>query len=135
MAQASPAPACFLAIANCGFPEPEHNATALAICEQFALGVGFTWAGGLALGAGGAISGRALADLGGMVHNIAAALDLAADALAAGKPAPEEAATLLARPILPAPAYVLMGDLGWLVQARRNRALTRLFARPFKPAR
>ena len=26
---------------------------------------------------------------------------------------------------------MLMGDLGWLMQARRNRALTRLAARPF----
>lgn len=133
LAQPTAAPACFVAIANCGFPEPEHNLTALAICEQFALSSGFTWAGGLALGAGGAISGRSLAELGGMVHNVAAALDLIATALAAGDPAPEEALALLKRPILPAPAYVLMGDLGWLLQARRSRALTRLLARPFAP--
>ena len=66
-----------------------------------------------------------------MVHNVVAALDLAAAALAAGKPAPEEAVTLMARPFIPARAYMLMGDLGWLMQARRNRALTRLAARPF----
>jgi hypothetical protein len=50
----------FLAIANCGFPEAAHNATALAICRQFADKAGFAWAGGLALGEGGAISGRSL---------------------------------------------------------------------------
>ena len=27
---------------------------------------------------------------------------------------------------------MLMGDVGWLAQARRNRVLTRLRARPFK---
>ena len=130
-AQPSPAPTSFLAIANCGFPEAAHNATALAICQQFANEADFAWAGGLALGEGGAISGRPLAEGGGMVHNVVAALDLAATALAAGKPAPEEAVALMARPFIPASAYMLMGDLGWLMQAGHNRALTRLSARPF----
>jgi hypothetical protein len=121
----------FLAIANCGFPEARHNATALAICRQFADVAGFAWAGGLALGEGGAISGRSLAEVGGMAHNVVAALDLAAAALAAGKPVPTEAIALMARPFIPASAYVLLGDLGWLRQARRNRALTRLPMRPF----
>ena len=121
----------FLAIANCGFPEAQHNATALAICRQFADEAGFAWAGGLALGEGGAISGRSLAEVGGMAHNVVAALDLAAAALAAGEPVPTEAVALMARPFIPASAYMLMGDLGWLMQARRNRALTRLAARPF----
>ena len=127
----SPIPASFLAIANCGFPEAEHNATALAICRQFAAEAGFTWAGGLSLGEGGAISGRPLAEAGGMAHNAVAALDLAATALADGKPALEEAVALMARPFIPASAYMLMGDVGWLMEARRNRALTRLAARPF----
>jgi hypothetical protein len=127
----SPAPAAFLAIANCGFPEAAHNATALAICRQFAAEAGFAWAGGLALGEGGALSGAPLAERGGMARDAVAALDLAAEALAAGKPAPEEAIALMARPFLPASAYMLMGDLGWLMLARRNRVLTRLGARPF----
>ncbi|MBK8047057.1 MAG: NAD(P)H-dependent oxidoreductase [Anaerolineales bacterium] len=59
-AQIAPAQTAFLAISNCGFPESQHNATALAICEQFALETGFAWAGGLAIGAGGAIGGRPL---------------------------------------------------------------------------
>ena len=124
----------FLAIANCGFPEAAHNATALAICRQFAGGAGFSWAGGLALGEGGVISGRPLATAGGMVHNVAAALDRAAAALATGQPVPEEATTLMARPFIPARAYMLMGALGWLMEAQRNRALTRLAARPFGQA-
>jgi hypothetical protein len=121
----------FLAIANCGFPEVRHNEVALATCEQFAAAAGFRWAGGLSLGEGGAISGRSLAEVGGMAHNVVAALDLAAAALAAGKPVPTEAVALMARPFIPASAYMLMGDLGWLMEARRNRALTRLAARPF----
>ena len=47
----------FLAIANCGFPEVQHNATALAICRQFADEAGF------ALG-GRAGAGRGRGDLG-----------------------------------------------------------------------
>ena len=131
LAQPSPAPASFLAISNCGFPEAVHNATALAICRQFADEAGFAWAGGLALGEGGAISGRSLAEAGGMAHNVVAGMDLTASALAEGKPAPEEAVALIARPFIPARAYMLMGGFGWLMQARRNRALTRLAARPF----
>ena len=122
----------FLAIANCGFPEAAHNATALAICRQFADAAGFAWAGGLALGEGGAIAGRALAQAGGMVRNVVAALDLAAAALAKGEPVPAEASAHMARPFIPTRAYMWMGDLGWLRQARQNRVLTRLGARPFK---
>ena len=66
-----------------------------------------------------------------MAHNVVAALDLAATALAAGEPVPTEAVALMARPFIPASAYMLMGDAGWLMEARRNRALTRLAARPF----
>lgn len=128
----SPAPAAFLAIANCGFPEAQHNTTALAICQQFANVAGFTWAGGLALGAGGAINGRPLAQAGGMVRHVVRALDLTAAALAAGQPAPEEAAALLARPMMPPRAYTFMGGLGWRMQARRNGVYRQLRARPFQ---
>lgn len=58
----------FLAIANCGFPEARHNDVALAICEQFATATKMRWAGGLALGAGGAIHGGAIHEH-GMTHN------------------------------------------------------------------
>jgi hypothetical protein len=122
----------FLAIANCGFPEAAHNATALAVCRQFAEEVGFVWAGGLALGEGGAIVGRPLAAVGGMARNVVAALDLVAAALAEGQPAPEEAIALMARPLVPTWAYMLMGAFGWMMQARQNRVLTRLGARPFE---
>ena len=131
-AQASPRPAAFLAIANCGFPEAHHNATALAICEQFADAAGFRWAGGLALGAGGAIHGQPLASAGGMVRNVVAALDLAAAALAAGEPVPHQVAERMAQPLMPALAYMLMGDVGWLMTAQRNHVLTKLGAQPLR---
>lgn len=133
--QAQPAlrPVAFLAIANCGFPEAQHNTTALAICQQFAVEAGFAWAGGLALGAGGAINGRPLAQAGGMARHVVRALDLTAAALAAGQPAPQEAVALLARPMMPLRAYTFMGDLGWRMQARRNGVYRLLRARPLQP--
>lgn len=132
-AQPSPAPAAFLAIANCGFPEAQHNTTALAICQQFVEVAGFAWAGGLALGAGGAINGRPLTEAGGMARHVVQALDLAAAALAAGQPAPAEAVALLARPMMPLRMYTFMGDMGWRMQARRNGVYRRLRAKPFQP--
>lgn len=130
--QTEPRPGSFLAIANCGFPEVAHNATAIAICRQFSEEVGYAWAGGLALGMGGAIAGRALSEVGGMAHNVVAALDLAADAIAQGIAVPDEASALMAKPFIPMTGYMLMGDIGWLAEARRNHALTRLGARPYQ---
>jgi len=126
-------PTRFLAIANCGFPEAEHNATALAICRQFAVAAGFAWAGGLALGAGGALHGQPLAAAGGLARNVTRALDLAAEAVAEGGTIPEEVAALMAQPLLPSRLYTLMGDFGWRWQARQNGVYRRLGARPFGP--
>ena len=89
-------PQIFTAIANNGFPEAAHSATALAICETFAQQAGFTWAGGLALGEGGMIGGAPLA--GGRTARIRQALDLAAAALAEGRPIPAAAQDLFDKP-------------------------------------
>ncbi|HVO37337.1 MAG TPA: NAD(P)H-dependent oxidoreductase, partial [Candidatus Acidoferrum sp.] len=78
-----------VAIANSGFPEAAHNNTALTICRLFAREVGFTWAGGLAMGGGGMVHGTPLAEMGGQVRNQVRALEIAADALANGEPIPE----------------------------------------------
>ena len=120
----------FLAIANCGFPEAHHNRTALAICHEFAAEAGFRWAGGLALGGGGALAGRPLAQAGGMVRHAIRALDLAAESLAAGQPLPEEAIAAMEQPMMPARLYTLVGGLGWRMQALRNGAFLRLGATP-----
>jgi len=65
----------FAAISQCGFPEAQHNNVAIAICRRFALASGLEWAGGLALGMGGAVSGKRLKEQGAMVHNIIKSLD------------------------------------------------------------
>jgi hypothetical protein len=123
----------FLAISNSGFPEARQNETALAICRRFAQETGFTWAGGLALGGGPSIDGKPLHQAGGMVRNVTKALDLAADALADGQAVPQEAISLMAKPLIPAWAYRLMGGLGWRQQAKRFGAQKRLSERPYQP--
>lgn len=131
--QAQPAsrPCQFVAILNCGFPEAQHNDTALAICGQFARQARLVWQGGLALGQGGTIGGRPLAQLGGMGHSIMQALDLTASALAQGQAVPAEAVALMAKPLMPNFFYTLMAHLGWRMQARQQGAWGHLQDQPF----
>ncbi len=122
-----------VAIANCGFPEAHHNDMALAICRRFAQEARFEWAGGLALGMGGAINGQPLAEAGGPARNAIAALDQAAEALATGHCVPEQAIKLMARPSIPHWLYLLFSNWGWRRQARRYGVHNRLKARPYQP--
>jgi hypothetical protein len=105
-------PCAFAALINCGFPEPEQCRTALDIAQAFAARAGLDWAGGLALGEGGAIDGGPLERLGGLTRHVRAALDLAAAALAEGHPVPPAAIARLARLMMPARLYTLMGNIG-----------------------
>ena len=104
----------FAAISNCGFPEPNHNATALTICENFARLTNFNWVGSLALGAGeGMVHGMPLNELDGRVIPLKKALDLSAESLAQGMAIPSEAKALLAKPFVPGWLYRGMGVYGW----------------------
>ncbi len=119
----------FAAICNCGFPEAHHCNLALEICAEFAKQARLRWAGGLALGAGGAINGQRPQPK-GMTHNVAGALDQAAAALAAGEEIPAATIAAMAQPMMPNSLYVMMGNLGWHMTARSNKAWRRLAARP-----
>jgi hypothetical protein len=122
----------FAALINCGFPEAEQCHTALDIARAFAARAGFDWAGGLALGEGGAIDGGPLEKLGGLTRHVRAALDLAAAELAEGHPVPAAAVEELAHRMMPARLYMLMGNIGWRRRAARNRVRSPLDARPFE---
>ena len=123
MAQGKPHQQAFAAIANCGFPEPGHNATALAICENFARLTDFRWAGSLALGAGeGMVHGMPLNESDGRVTPLKKALDLAAESLALGMAIPDEAQALLAKPFIPGWLYRAAGVYGWNQQAKQYHA-------------
>ncbi|MFN2196791.1 MAG: NAD(P)H-dependent oxidoreductase [Anaerolineales bacterium] len=134
--QEQPRRQLFAAIANCGFPEAHHNVPALAMCALFAHQAGFIWAGSLALGGGqGIVNGISLSELDGRVNHIKAALDLAAAALAQGRAIPAEAQNLVARPVIPAWLYRLMGGFGWRMQARQYGAQKQLKRRPYAEQR
>jgi hypothetical protein len=122
----------FAAISNCGFPEPDHNAAALAICANFARQARFDWAGSLALGAGeGMVHGMPLQEMDGRAIPLKKALDLAAEALAQGRSIPKEARKLLAKPFIPAWLYRWMGVYGWRQQAKKFAAEKSLYRQPY----
>ena len=112
-------PQHLVAIANCGFPEAAHNTMALEICATFARQAGFSWAGGLALGAGeGIVHGTPLNEMDGRAISLKKSLELAAAALLAGGPIPQEAVALMTKPVIPGWLYRAMGVYGWHQQAK-----------------
>ena len=126
-------PVRFAVIANCGFPEAHHNDTALAICAEFARENDFAWMGSLALGGGeGLVHGTPLNELDGRAIPTKMALEQAAESLAAGKPIPQSARGLLAKPVFPGLAYRILGGFGWRRQAKVWGAASRLKARPYQ---
>ena len=122
----------FLAIANCGLPEPQHNYTALEICRLFAREAGYSWAGGLALGGGEALNGLPLKEAGWRARNVVRALTLASQALAKDEVVPGEAFELMGKPIVPTWIYLLVGAFGWKQRARIFGSRANLQDRPFQ---
>lgn len=121
-----------LGIVNSGFPESFQNNVAVAILRCFAQESAFRWAGGLALGAGGAIGGKPLQSAGGMARNVKKSLDTAALALAEGRPIPDEALTLMAKPLMPKWMMPLMGGVMWRNQAKKFGVQKRLYDCPYE---
>jgi multimeric flavodoxin WrbA len=122
----------FVAVSNCGFPEPLHITTALAICARFAQEAGFQWAGGLAVGGGDYLHGKSLSELGSRVMPIRQGLTKAAEALAAGEAIPQAAYDLLARHTVPTWLYRLFGNFGWKPFARTYGAEKHLRDVPYQ---
>ena len=118
---ASPAAGRFAAVVNCGFPEAEHNRTALRIARHFAAAAGYGWSGGLALGGGGTLNPRVPLDQQhGPAQHVITALDLAAPCLARGECVPREAIEQMASAPMPDALYRMAGDLGWRYQVWKN---------------
>jgi multimeric flavodoxin WrbA len=113
--------ALLTALVQCGFPEPGQNQPALSIMERFARTNGFVWAGGMAMGMGGAIVGRPMPEKpAGMLHNVLRGLDQAAAALVEGRPIPEESIARIGTRLMPRKLYFLAANWGWRAQARKN---------------
>jgi hypothetical protein len=121
----------FVAICQSGFPEVEHSEVAIEICRNFSDRARFEWAGGLILAAGGMISGQPLRKVASRLRSAVRALDLSAEALAAGRPVPDEAVRLMAKPPVPPVAYRFMANFGWRRDLKRRGAGEPLDARPY----
>jgi hypothetical protein len=102
---------------QCGFPEKEQNATALAMAERFAAEVGWEWLGGVSLGGADCQN-----------KNVSDALVPVAKAIADGKPIPWP---VLPKP-MPAWLYRLGGNVMWRFAARKYHATRSLRARPYE---
>jgi len=129
-AAANTRPLRLVAVVNSGFPETRQNSMALAMCQEFAAQSGIAWAGGLALGGGGAIGEQPLNATkrpGLPVKHVIRALDLTAASLAEGRSVPAEAVKLMAKtpvPFMPFAlwrwVYLRFGGRGFEQQAARN---------------
>jgi len=117
-------------IVQCGFPESHQCDTAVDICRLFAERTGMRWAGALAMGMGGSVGGD-FRKLPGGGRNILQAIDMTSKSLANGGDIPEEATTLFAKPLMPRWMYTLVGNLGWRMQMRKNKARRPLTYRPY----
>jgi NAD(P)H-dependent FMN reductase len=119
-------------IVQCGFPESHQCDAAVGICRLFAARTGMRWAGALAMGMGGSI-GDDFRKMPGGGKTVLEALRMAAESLAIGGDIPVEATKLFARPLMPRWLYTLVGNLGWRIQLRKNKAQRPLSYRPYDP--
>lgn len=102
-------PKRIIAVVNNALPEAHQNMVALAVCRNFAMECGMSWAGSLAMGSGEAlVSGQSLTGFTGFkglkrppLYYVVRALNMTAAALAEGHPVPEKAAQLIAKKPVP----------------------------------
>lgn len=129
-AQEDPRQLGLVAVVNCGFPEAHQNDTALAICRQFAREARIQWMGGLAMGAGGVVNGQSIERP--VLRSVARGLELAADSLSQGKPVPQDAVEMVARPAMSRWIYTNIAQLSWWLMGLRNGVAHRMKQRPIE---
>jgi len=117
-------------VVQCGFPEAHQCGTAVGICQLFAERTRMRWAGALAMGMGGSVGGDPR-KLPGGGKNLLAAIGIASESLANGGAIPEAATELFAKPLMPRWMYTMVGNLGWRMQLRKNKARRPLTYRPY----
>lgn len=122
-----------IAISNSGFPESSQNEIALKVVKNFAEKTGIKWLGGIAVGMGASIAGRPLKELGSMFKDLTLGLDLAAADAAEAEIISKEALEKLNKPLISQKwLYLLFGNIGWIIDAFKNRVVTKLNNKPYK---
>ena len=117
-------------VVQCGFPEAHQCETAVGICRLFAERTGMRWAGALAMGMGGSVGGDP-GKMPGGGKNILDATGMASESLANGGVIPEAATALFAKPLMRRWLYTMIGNLGWRMELRKNKAQKPLTYRPY----
>jgi len=102
-------PQKLLSLLNCGFVEPQQNATAQSMVQLFSERMRFEWSGGISVGAGGMVNKR-----------VRRALTLAGEALRDDILIPDSVHALTSKPMMKPWLYVLGGNIMWRRQAKAN---------------
>lgn len=118
----------FIVLINCGFPETLHNDNALKICRYFVEKNELKWRGGIAVGAGGAIAGKKLPDLGAIAGNLMKNIAVLAERIVGMEM--QEDDSILRVQTVPTKMYNIAGNMGWKKQAQKNGVYHKIFDRP-----
>ncbi len=113
------------ALIESDLPSAEECENALEICQLFSKSAKLGWRGGLAMGMGSLLSERSVREAGFMFRYQRKALDLAAVSLLNGETIPEDARSLMSRPIEMSWRYLMGYNGGWRERARKNGVLAR----------
>jgi ferredoxin-NADP reductase/multimeric flavodoxin WrbA len=125
-------PARLVAIMNCGFAEPEQFRFAFGLLREFAYEAGYTWGGGLPVGGGEAINGRALDRVGALTRPLRDAIDVGMPTLLGGGVLPANACDAAAIQTTPGTLYRFFGWWGWhMKRMARGLSISEMRARPF----
>jgi ferredoxin-NADP reductase/multimeric flavodoxin WrbA len=125
-------PARLMAVMSCGFAEPEQLRFAFGLLGEFAREAAYTWAGGLPVGGGGAINGRALQRLGALTRPLRQAIDIGVPALLAGDVLPAAACEAAAIQTMAGAMFRFFGGWGWRLQRLAlGMGAGDLYAQPF----
>lgn len=121
-----------IAVVNCGFPEAEQNEIALKIYEQFAKEAHFKYLGGIAVGMGGAVSGKYLSEMGRMTEDLIKGLDQAAEDIVRNKKLSDFVIENTSKPMISQKwLYTLVGDFFWKFQALKNGVYRKMNDQPY----
>lgn len=123
----------FTAVVNCGFPEAEQNSTALKVYQEFVEEAKLKYLGGIAVGMGGAVNGKSLAEMGSMSKDLVKGLDQAADDIVKNRKLSDSVVENTSKPMISLKwLYTLGGNLGWRFQALKNGVYRKMYDKPYQ---
>ena len=125
-------------VINCGFPEAKQNRTAMEIMKEFARSSGFTWKTGVGIGMGGMVNPNNIPPSVKIVRPVYDELKKITEALNNVDARKNTKSMVYVSPHLDILGkkimkilYIIMGNIGWKQQARKNRAAKKLYAKPY----